>query len=106
MHINVVPKLNNISVRTSTNHILSLLQTNVYKQLSQLTREDVTIQSPKTPREFMPDLSLNPSPGTRHSHWYHNPMVACSAFRFHADMRNHSQPHTQTETELHMVMCM
>ena len=69
------PRLSNVDVKTSMNHILSLRQTNVYKQLSQLTRENVTIQSSKTPRELTPGFRLSASRFNRQPHCYHNPKL-------------------------------
>ena len=104
-HIHTLP-CRGLKLHTFTNAILPRYQTNVYEQLSQLMGENVAIQSPKTPREFMPDLSLNPSPCTRQSHWYLNPMVACSAFRFtltRAIIPNHT--HTLRQSFICWCVC-
>ena len=64
-----------VDVKTTMNNILSLCKTDMYKQLSQLTRGNVDIQSSKTPRELTPASSLSASRSTRQSHCYHNPKI-------------------------------
>ena len=51
--------------------IVTWFQTNMFEQLSQLTREDVQIPPLETPRELTPALTSDGSPSTRGSHFYH-----------------------------------